>query len=258
MLKLIHNRGLGKYVLAAAGIGIAVYFAFNAYPAGEWAGNKFLAFPGGPQLLGFIAAAVMGVLILLLFFYKEYMREDVQEYSRVSGDPSFYRAFKLFVWLVMALEFCSVAFRWYLLNWSILGFVLLAFGIVGIGLTYILGKVLHAQVNRPASVAARRLREEAGRQVFEDSLRYLPKLNIGQKRKVAGGDPTPIDEVRDVRGRQREQEEAAAAARQHAVDEETKKNEEFYRKMVDPVDFLDAQTTNPQTDRLSQQNGRQR
>ena len=132
MLKLIHNKSIPKYFLALVGLVIAGYFALNAYPVSEWAGQRFLqTTPDGPQTLGVVCAAFMGICVIILFFYKEYMRETVSAYSLAKGDYSFERAFKWFVWFVMGLEFCSVAFRWMLLNGSAFGFVLLCLGLVG-------------------------------------------------------------------------------------------------------------------------------
>ena len=39
MLRLIHNRSIVKYFLAALGIAFAFYFAWSFYPFGEWVGN---------------------------------------------------------------------------------------------------------------------------------------------------------------------------------------------------------------------------
>ena len=56
MLRLIHNRSIVKYFLAALGIAFAFYFAWSFYPFGEWVGNHFLQdAPGGPELLGLIS-----------------------------------------------------------------------------------------------------------------------------------------------------------------------------------------------------------
>ncbi len=256
MLKWIHNRGVAKYALAFAGLVIAGYFAWNAFPVGEYSGKLFLSdVPGGPGILGAFAALMMGVLVFLCVFSKEYLKEDVREYSRLRNDYSFLRAFNLFMWFVLALEFCSVAFRWYLLKGSGLGWVLLGIGIIGMTLTYIVGKVLHAVVNRPSKLAAAHLREEAGRQAFTDGEKHLKELSIGDKRRVAAGDASPIDDVRDAKYREREeavaemkrQKQQAAdeeAERQRVADEEDKRNEEFYEQMVAPPRNKDKARSN--------------
>jgi signal transduction histidine kinase len=235
MLKLLHNKHIPKYFLAFVGIVIALYFALNAYPVGEWIGIHFLHFAGGPQLLGIVCALFIGVCVLLLFFHKEYMKQAMTAYSQASNDYSFERAFKWFVVFVMCLEFCSVAFRWIQLNGSSLGWVLLALGIVGMCLTAILGKVLHGMVNVPPSVAAYHLRNEAGRQVFEDSEKHLKGLSIAQKRQVYIGNPQPIDDVRDEKAREREREVKASEERRRIAEEEQAKNDEFYQKMTSPA-----------------------
>src|SRR5215469_7325030 len=64
MLKLIHNKSIPKYFLALVGLVIAAYFALNAYPVGEWAGQRFLhTIPAGPQTLGIVCAAFMGICV---------------------------------------------------------------------------------------------------------------------------------------------------------------------------------------------------
>ena len=248
MLRLIHNRHIPKYALAAAGLLFVFFFGWNAYPIGEYSGKQFLTdVPGGPAILGAIAALLMGALVFILCFAKEYLREDVAAYSRLRNDDRFIKAFKWFTWTVLAMEFCSVAFRWYLLNWQRLGLILFAIGIVGIFATSIISLVLHAVVNRPAAVAAAHLRERASREVFEDGEKVLPNLSIGDKRRVAAGDASPIDDVRNRKWQEREDAVAADRKRQQdAADELTKrervakendrKNEEFYHQMVDPAE----------------------
>ena len=74
MLRLIHNRSIVKYFLAALGLAFAFYFAWSFYPFGEWVGKHFLMdAPGGPQLLGIVSAAILGGCVLIVIFYKEYI-----------------------------------------------------------------------------------------------------------------------------------------------------------------------------------------
>ena len=87
MLRLLHNRSIVKYFLAALGLAFAFYFAWSFYPFGEWVGNHFLQdAPGGPKLLGLLSAAILGGCVLIVVFYKEYIREDTQAYSLATGD----------------------------------------------------------------------------------------------------------------------------------------------------------------------------
>jgi hypothetical protein len=152
-------------------------------------------------------------------------------YSLATGDNSFLHAFQ---WFVLGIELFSVLFRAILLNFSPVSWVMLGVGLLGMAVTYVVGKILHVQVNRPPSVAAKHLREEAGRQVFDDGRKHLGKLSIAQNRLVAGGDPQPIDQVRDVKAAEREEELRKSMERRRAALEEQAANDEFYRKMIIP------------------------
>jgi hypothetical protein len=239
MLRLIHNRSIVKYFLAALGIAFACYFAWSFYPFGEWVGKHFLQdAPGGPNLLGLLSAAILGGCVLIVVFYKEYIKEDTKAYSLATGDHSFMHAFHWFVWFVMGLEFFSVVFRCILINWGPISVVLFGVGLCGMAVTYVVGKILHVQVNRPPSVAAKYMREEAGRSVFEEGHKLVrgTKLTTAQKRQIASGNPQPIDDVRDEKAREREREVKAVEERRQIAEEEQTRNDEFYRKMIAPVD----------------------
>jgi signal transduction histidine kinase len=235
MLRFIHNRTIVKYFLAALGIAFAFYFAWSFYPFGEWVGNHFLQdAPGGPSLLGLVSAAILGGCVLIVVFYKEYIKEDTLAYSLATGDHSFARAFGWFVFFVMGLELFSVLFRAILLNFSAVSIVMLGVGVLGMAVTYVVGKILHVQMNRPPSVAARYMREEAGRSVFEEGHKLVrgKKLTIAQKRQIASGNPDPIDQVRDARAAEREREIRAVEERRRIAEEEQAANNAFYQKMI--------------------------
>jgi hypothetical protein len=69
MLRLIHNRSIVKYFLAALGMAFAFYFAWSFYPFGEWVGKHFLQVaPGGTQVLGIISACILGGCVLIVVF----------------------------------------------------------------------------------------------------------------------------------------------------------------------------------------------
>src|SRR5215471_414533 len=238
MLRLIHNRSIVKYFLATLGVAFALYFAWSFYPFGAWVGNHFLQdAPGGPGLLGFISAAILGGCVLIIVFYKEYIKEDTTAYSLATGDESFANAFKWFVFFVMGLELFSVLFRTILLNFSPVSIVILGVGVLGMAVTYVVGKILHVQMNRPPSVAARYMREEAGRSVFEEGHKLVrgKKLTIAQKRRIASGNPEPIDQVRDARAAEREREVRASEERRRIAEENDRQNNDFYQKMIAPV-----------------------
>jgi signal transduction histidine kinase len=239
MLRLIHNRSIVKYFLAALGVAFAFYFAWSFYPFGEWVGTHFLEHaPGGTQLLGMVSAAILGGCVLIVVFYKEYIKEDTQAYSLATGDQSFINAFKWFMWFVMGLELFSVLFRAILLNFSPVSWVMLGVGVLGMAVTYVVGKILHVQVNRPPSVAAKYMREEAGRSVFEEGHRLVrgKQLTTAQKRQIATGNPDPIDQVRDEKAREREREVRAVEERRRIAEEEQARNNDFYQKMIAPVE----------------------
>lgn len=239
MLRLIHNRSIIKYFLAALGVAFAFYFAWSFYPFGEWVGQHFLQdAPGGPRVLGWICAIILGGCVLVLVFWKEYMKEDSFAYSRATGDRSFEQSFTYFTWAVLGLELFSCLFRVLLLNFSPVSIVLLGVGIVGMFVTYIVGKQLHVQVNRPPAMAAQYMRNDAGRKVFEDGQNMVRKgkFSIPQLRRIAGGDPTPIDQVRDEKAREREREVKLVEERRRIAEEEQKRNNDFYQQMIAPVE----------------------
>jgi hypothetical protein len=239
MLRLIHNRSIVKYFLAALGSAFAFYFAWSFYPFGEWVGKHFLEdAPGGPQVLGIVSAAILGGCVLIIVFYKEYIKEDTQAYSLATGDESYMKAFKWFVWFVMGLELFSVLFRAIELSFSPVSWVMLGVGVLGMGVTYVVGKILHVQVNRPPSVAARYLRNAAGTKVFNDGedMVHKGKFSIPQLRQIWAGNPQPIDDVRDEKAKEREREVKAVEERRKITEDEQAQNESFYRKMIEPVD----------------------
>ena len=79
------------------------------------------------------------------------------------------------------------------------------------------------------------MREEAGRSVFEDGRKHLPRLNIAQRRRVAGGDPQPIDDLRDEKSREREEEVRKTTERRRIAEENDRANNDFYQKMIAPT-----------------------
>src|SRR6266568_1472482 len=237
MLKLIHNRTIVKYFLALLGIAFAFYFAWSFYPFGEWVGKQFLQdAPGGPNVLGLVSAAILGGCVLIIVFYKEYIKEDTEAYSLASGDNSFNNAFKWFVWFVLGLELFSVLFRAILLNFNSISIVMLGVGVLGMGVTYVVGKILHVQVNRPPTVAARYMKDEAQRAVFEDGTRMArgKQLTIAQKQEIGAGNVDPIDEVRDEKAMAREREVKAVEERRKIAEKKQREDQEFYEKMVAP------------------------
>lgn len=252
MLRLIHNRSIVKYVLATVGIIIAGYFAWSFYPFGEWSGKTFLPdVPGASTLLGLICAGILGGLVLLMLFHKEYMKEDVRAYGLLKGDKSYEHALNMFVWFVMAMEGASILFRVIILNTNKYTPVLVGVGVVGMVLTYIIGKVMHAQVNRPAEVEAERVMNDAKNSVMEDAGRDLNKLTADEKRRIGEGDLNPLNRISDYRNARRWKKQRAAeqkAQERDRRDSEAAAARERSRKAAekflkprsdDPVDFIE-------------------
>ena len=234
MLRLIHNRKIPMYFITLAGFVLVAFFALNTYPVGHWFGEQFLQFPGGPEILGIVSAAVIGIGVFLMFFHKEYIKKAGYNQTDDTGDRTFKLASQVFVFIVLALEMCSVAFRWIELNGSKLGWVMLGLGLVGVGMSVVLGKILHAMMNpTPARIAAT-LREEAGRSAARDGEDQLPYLNNAQKRQIAAADMTPLDNVQDERAMAREQEVRAVEERRRKAEEDKQKNEGAYQQMIAP------------------------
>src|SRR5260370_20274102 len=248
MIKLLHNRLIVKYFLAVIGIAFAVFYGFCFYAFGDWAGHTFLQdFPAGAQVLGWICFAVMFGLVWISLFSKEYMKQNSHAYSAATGDQSFRLAFTAFTVFIVGMELVSVLFRVILIRFGPLSFVVLLAGLAGMALVFIISKLLHSEVNRPAAVAAAHLRETAARAAFEDGEKVLPELSIGQKRRVAAGSARPIDDVRNAKWQEREDAVAADRKRQQDVDDDLakrqriadadkRKNEALYEQMISPAD----------------------
>lgn len=237
MLKLIHNRAIVKYFLAALGIAFAFYFAWSFYPFGEWVGKHFLMDAwGGAQLLGYVSAAILGGCVLVVVFWKEYIKEDSVAYSLATGDQSFVNAFKWFIWFVMGMELFSVLFRAIMINFGPVSIVILGVGLFGMAVTYAVGKMLHVQMNRPPTVAARYMKDEAQRSVFEEGHKMVrgKRLTIAQKQQIGAGNTDPIDEVRDEKAMAREREVKAVEERRSIAEKKQREDQEFYEKMVAP------------------------
>lgn len=241
MLRLIHNRGIVKYILASLGIAFAVYFAWSFWPFGEWVGNHFLQdAPGGPQLLGWISAVLMFGLILVIVLWKEYIKENAAAYSDATGDKSFKNAYAGFTWLVLAMELFSVLFRAIMINFSPIAFVILAVGIIGMGVTYIIGKLLHAEVNIPPEVASSRMKDSAQRSAFEEGERMVhkKKFNPFDLMRIGKGDTTPVKDAYQDQYGAKAREQAVADERRAKVEAKRKADREFYEKMTSPDDMI--------------------
>ena len=94
-----------------------------------------------------------------------------------------------------------------------MGYVLLALGCIAVGMSIVIGKILHAMMNPTPARAAANLREEAGTMAYVGGADQLPHLTNAQQRQIASGDPYALDEVRDERAMAREREVQAVEDR---------------------------------------------
>jgi hypothetical protein len=256
-MKLFHNGFIGKALILLAALGIAGYFAWSFYPFGYWFGSTFLeSIPRSAELFGYLAAAIMAVMVVFGFFYAEYTREDVEAYEAHKGDGSFIKAFREMKWWIVGVEVFSLLFRWYMVHWSFLGIIVIGVGMVLLRLSFVLGKVIHAQANRPYEVIAERAMDQAGRDVVTDGMRYLKKMTVEQKRRFFNGDASVVGEVKDVKENERIANERKRKEREEEVAKIREKSKNVTHQLLKNP-FVHAQSNQDQADRLSQ-NGRQR
>lgn len=234
-MRFILNGTIGKVLAIIEGLVTAGYFAWGMYYFGEWVGKTFLeTVPGGAQSLGILCAVIMFLAVLYRFFYIEYAREDVYAYEDDRGDGSFLKALKQLQWVVLLLELGSLLFRWWVLSWTFPGFVMVLIGLVLLWLSYILGKVLHAQVNRPQDVEAERIMYKAGSRIWQGLGKHINDMNVDQLRRIASGDPTPLDEVKDLNTREREREMSRAEQRRQENQERRSQARGFATRFLTP------------------------
>lgn len=234
-MRIILNGTIGKFLAIIEGLVTAGYFAWGLYYFGEWMGKTFLEnIPGGSQTLGILCAVIMFLAVLYRFFYIEYAREDVHAYEDDRGDGSFEKALKQLQWIVLFLEIGSLAFRWWVAQWSFPGLVMVFIGLLLLWLSYILGKVLHAQVNRPQDVEADRIMYKAGSRIWQGLGKHINHMNVDQLRRIASGDPTPLDEVKDLSTREREREMSRAEQRRQEGQERRNRARDFATGFLAP------------------------
>lgn len=258
-MKLFHNKFIGKALAVLFGLAAAGYFAWTFSYFGAWIGATFLeqTLPGAAETLTIFCAAIMALAVLYSFFFIEYAKEDVEAYEYDRGDGSFNRALKRLKWGVLGLELFSVLFRFIQLlimpgNWA--AHLALALAMAGVGLALLwlaglFGKVLHAQVNVGYEVEAERLQNEAGHEVIHKSRKHFRKLTVDQMRRVAAGDFSALDDVRDAD--EQERLDAANERMQKRADWQARKGKaksamtKFLQpRGDDPADFLEQPSHN--------------
>ncbi len=259
-MKIFHNSFFSKVLIVGFALAIAMYFAWSFYPFGEWFGSTFLKdIPRSAGLFGALAASIMSIAVIFGFFYSEYTREDVEAYEVHKGDGSFIKAFKELKWWVVGLEVFSLLFRWYTLHWSFFGVVLVGVGLVLLRLSFVLGKVIHAQANKPYEIMAQRAIDTAGRDVISDSMRYLKKMTVEQKRRFFNGDVSVVGEVKDVKENERLTSDRKRKEREDEVEKQREKSKGVTSQLLSWPPFHGAQTNQTETlSRDAQQNGRQK
>lgn len=220
-MKLLHNKFVGKLLALILGLACAVYFGWTFSFFGFWMGEHFQgAFPEAPTTIALACGIVMFLAVVYTFFFAEYTKEDVLAYEDDKGDGSFIKALKQLKWAVLGLELFSLLFRLFQLNFAPIGLAMVGIGLVLLWLAHLFGKVLHAQVNVPHDVEASRVMNEAGRKVWSETRKHLSKIkDVDALRRVAGGDLTPIDAVKDTDERERFDSDTRASQRRREAQE---------------------------------------
>jgi len=279
LLKLVHNPTVAILLGLVFALAVHLAFAFGAYGAGLAISDNILqSLPGANIHIAPIMAFLYSVLLfgasMWAFIYKNHTCKDVKAYDIANKQQDSWLStknkFEVLVWLVGALELSSLMFRLSLMPPSVGRTWLGVFGIVAWFCAYLLGDILHAVIHRPIETELERSLDYSDRSIIEDSIKYLPYgTNEQRQRWSTSKDPSVLDEIKEsVNGRKRtianqkiQKQEAKDKKKRQEVehfDGLTAIKNKFFSRSLDPVDFLDAQTTNPQTDRLSQQNGRQK
>ncbi len=242
-MKIFHNKVIGKILAVIFGLAAAGYFAWTFSFFGVWLGERFTSVvPEAPNVIGLICAGVMFIAVLFSFFYIEYAREDVRAYEIDRGDGTFMRALHQLKIAVLGLEGFSLIFRLFQLAYGpgnlpeniALGLAMVGVGLALLWLAHLFGKVLHAQVNAPHDVEAGRVMDEAGRRVWQEAPRLMKKMNADQLRRLSDGDHSPLDEVLDSEGREREREVSNAEKRAREDQERREKQRGLNRRFLAP------------------------
>lgn len=265
-MKLLHNKLIGKLLAIILGVACALYFGWAFSFFGYWMGEKFQgAFPEAPATVALICGVVMFLAVVYAFFYSEYTKEDVQAYEDDRGDGTFIKAFKQLKWGILGLEIFSLLFRWFQLNFALIGIAMIGIGIVLLWLAHLFGKLLHAQANVPHDVEASRVMREAGAKVWAETRKTMSRIkDVDSLRRIADGDLSPIDHVKDVDEQERHGEDTRQAQRRRETQDRRDKEHDAARRHVAPRSihvgpnfdsFTDAQSS--QADHLSQ-NGKLR
>lgn len=283
MMKWFHNAAVGKFLVVGFAVAVHGMFALGMYYFGLFISGIILQdvpFLQQPAAIGMALLVFFGAM--WGFVYVEYAREDVHAYSSTTGQWWFPRYLNAVQVAIAGAELSSLAYRTYQVHNNYDRVVVVAFGLIFLAIAYCLGKIIHAMANRPFAVAVARARQEAGRSIVDDAMKFVPRMTAEQKVRFYNGDITAVDEVmlndyddKQARAQRKRDEEEARESRKR--DEEARRAQRttadaqegaaitsftdrlLSRSPAQPKDarttsFLDAQTN--QASRLSQ-NGRQ-
>jgi hypothetical protein len=241
-MKLFHNKLISKLLAIILGLACALYFGWTFSFFGFWMGEKFHgAVPGGSTVIALACWIVMSLAVIYTFFYAEYTKEDVQAYEDDRGDGSFERALKQLKWGILGLELFSLLFRWFQLNFALIGIAMIGIGLVLLYLAHLFGKILHAQANAPFDVEASRVMREAGSKAWQETRKGLRKVKgVDDLRRIASGDLSPIDKVKDASVQERQGEETRSAQRRGDDQARREKNRDVASRHLRPRDTDDV------------------
>ena len=246
-MKFFHNTTVDRAINFVIVIGTHALFALGMYFLGHFLGSLVLRdTPHGAEIFGIVLAIVMFISAMKVFVFMEYTKEDIKAYQVEKTDKSFMPALTESQWIVAGMEISSLLYRcWMTLPNYVGAGITLALGLLLLRHAYNMGKIMHAQANRPASVDAAQLREKAAKEVYKGGHGLLDKLSLAQKRLVAAGHPEPLDEVQSqdesarwwqINKKKQEKEAEAERARKQEEQwhEEYTKNKEFSQQFLAP------------------------
>ena len=195
-MKWFHNAAVGKFLVVGFAVAVHGMFALGMYYFGLFISKIILQdapFLQQPAAIGMALLVFAGAM--WGFVYIEYAREDVSAYSSMTGQWWFTRYLNIVQVAIAGAELSSLAYRTYQVQNSFDRVIVAAFGLIFLAIAYCLGKTIHAMANRPFAVAVSRARQEAGRSIVDDAMKYVPRMTVEQKVRFYNGDITAVDEV---------------------------------------------------------------
>ncbi len=263
-MKLFHNKLIAKLLSIILGLACAFYFGWTFSFFGYWMGQHFQgAIPEAPAGIAIACGVVMFLAVIFVFFYAEYVKEDVQAYEDDRGDGTFIKAFDHLKRAILYLELFSLLFRWFQLAFGLIGIPMIGIGLALLYLAHLFGKILHAQANVPHDVEASRVMRDAGSRVWEQTRKTMKGIkSVDDLRRIAAGDLRPIDQVKEAGERDRQENATRQQERRRENQQQREREREAAHRHLAPRDegsdpvkpfspFGNAQRTS-QADPLSQ------